>query len=600
MESRIVLAVIIFYIASVGESVSNAVIASEFDHNCGVRFEDNGVCVCSKSVQDGAVQCHSNNTIAIRPCYCLYYDEKLNSSIVGHCLFTCYSNMRIKITNTTNINHEICKVHSISSGKHTHSKHINRNGRFCGSCNKDHGLAVYSYHYISCVKCKNYSYKNWLKYFIIALLPLTIFYILALLLKINVTSSSFSGLVVICQCSTIPVYMIVLEGQMALKYLTSVQSISVKIIITLLCTTNLDFFRLFYSPFCLHPNFNILHIMSLDYIVALYPFLLILITYVLVTLYDRNYRLLVWIWKPFKWCIYHYSKHWNIRTSLIETFATFILLSYIKILGVSLHLLLMTRTFNINLKAMKKNYLLLDASIEYFGSEHLPFAVLAIFVITVFVLLPFLLLLLYPCRCFQRCLNYFGLRCQALHILMDAFQGSYRIEPHDYRYFSAFYLLLRMLVMVQVQIFTSAFLFYTSAMITLLFAVVLAAFQPYKVSAHNYRDSILLVFLGGYFASYGTSEFLTLLGYYSEVSIVLGFTSLFAISLALYFTLVIASKLFGSQVKSMIRKTRRTWSTLCDHKHTESLPAIESFDRDVNESQRNYPPLLGPQQDHTY
>ena len=212
-----------------------------------------------------------------------------------------------------------------------------------------------------------------------------------------------------------------------------------------------------------------------------------------------------------------------------------------------------------------------------------------------FVLLPFLLLLLYPCRCFQRCLNYFGWRCQTLHIFMDAFQGSYKTEPRDYRYFSAFYLLLRMLVIVQVQIFTSAFLFYISAMISLLFAIMLAAFQPYKVSAHNYRDSILLMLMGGYFASYGTSEFLTLLGYYSEVSIVLGFASLFAISLALYFILVVASKLFGSQVKLIIQKGQQIWSTLCNQKHTEQ--SIESFDRDspIDESQRNYPPLLGPQ-----
>ena len=600
MKSQIVLAVIILNVAAVGETLLNAVIVNESDQrdeNCGVRFKDNGVCVCSKSVQDGAVQCHSNNTIAIRPCYCLYYDEKLNSSIVGHCLFTCYSNMRLKITNTTNLNHAVCKVHSISIAKHIHSKRINRIGRFCGSCDEDHGLAVYSYHYISCVKCKNYGYKNWLKYFAIALFPLTIFYVLALLLKINVTSSSSSGILVICQCTIMPVFMIILEGQMALKFMTNTQLVVIKMFLTLLCTTNLDFFRLLYSPFCLHPNLNILHIMSLDYIVALYPFLLILITYVLVTLYDRNYRLLVWIWKPFKWCIYHYSKHWNIRTSLIETFATFILLSYIKILGVSLHLLLMTRTFNINKKEMKKNYLLMDASIEYFGSEHLPFAVLALLVITVFVLLPFLLLLLYPCRCFQRCLNYLGLRCQTLHIFMDAFQGSYRTEPRDYRYFSAFYLLLRMLVMVQVQIFTSAFLFYTSAMITLLFAVVLAAFQPYKVIAHNYRDLILLILMGCYFASYGTSEFLTLLGYYSEVSIVLGFTAIIIGLTTLYLILVVASKLFGSQVKLIIQKGQQIWSVLCNQKHTEFSQSIESFDRDspISDSQRNYPPLLGSQ-----
>ena len=212
----------------------------------------------------------------------------------------------------------------------------------------------------------------------------------------------------------------------------------------------------------------------------------------------------------------------------------------------------MTRAYDVTGKALKKNYVLLDTSIEYFGSEHLPFAVFAIFVITVFVLLPFLLLLLlYPCCCFQKCLNYFGWMCQTLHILMDAFQGSYRIEPRDCRYFSAFYLLLRMLVIVQVQIFTSAVLFYASAMTSLIFAVVLAAFQPYKVSVHNYRDSILLIFMGSYFATYGTSEFLALL---AEDKIVAGLVVVIIVLIALYLVLIVASKLFGSQVKLIIKK----------------------------------------------
>ena len=583
MESHIVIVVIMLYVASVGESANEL---DQGDDDCGVRFEENGACACSKSIKHGPIQCVSDDTIAVRPCYCLYYDEKLNSSVVGHCFFTCYYNrIELKITNTSNLNHEMCHIYYDT----------NRNGRFCGSCDKDHGLAVYSYHYIGCVKCKDYSYRNWLKYFAVALLPLTAFYSLALLLKFNVTSSSLCGVLTLAQCTGMFIYLIVIEGQITLKAMNGLESGFSKIILTILCVTNLDFFRILYSPSCLHPNLNILHVLSLDYIVALYPFLLILITYVLVTLYDRNYRLLVWIWKPFKWCIYHYSKQWNISSSLIEIFATFTLLSYVKILGISASLLLMTRTYDITGKALKKNYLLLDASIEYFGSEHLPFAVLALLVITVFVLLPFLLLLLYPCRCFQRCLNYFGWRCPTLHILMDAFQGSYRIEPHDYRYFSAFYLLLRILVIVQVQIFTSALLFYASAMTSLIFAVVLAAFQPYKVSAHNNRDSILLVLMGGYFASYGTSESLALLGYYPEDEMVAIFAVMFCVLLLLYLMLVLASKLFGSQVKLIVKKGQQIWSTLCDRKHTELSQSIDSFDRDspISDSQRNYPPLLG-------
>ena len=65
-------------------------------------------------------------------------------------------------------------------------------------------------------------------------------------------------------------------------------------------------------------------------------------------------------------------------------------------------------------------FLYYDASVKYFGKEHLPYAVLAVFVVLIFILFPILLLLLYPMRCFQRCLGCCGVRWHALHIFIDA------------------------------------------------------------------------------------------------------------------------------------------------------------------------------------
>ena len=274
-----------------------------------------------------------------------------------------------------------------------------------------------------------------------------------------------------------------------------------KYIITIGCITNLDFFRMQYSPFCLYPKASILHIVSLNYIVALYPFILILMTYGLVSMYDRNYRLLVWMWKPFKLCLHHYHKQLTIRTSLIEIFATFMLLSYVKILGVCFDLLTVTLTYDVYGNCLKNKYLYYNANIEYFGPQHLPFALLALFMGFVFVILPFLLLVVYPCRCFQRCLNLVGWRCRVLHVFMDAFQGSYKTQPHDYRYFSVYYLLLRILLLAQQQIFLSALFFYTSGIISLISAEVMIAFQPYKINAHNKIDAMLLLLMALYFIS---------------------------------------------------------------------------------------------------
>ena len=84
---------------------------------------------------------------------------------------------------------------------------LNRIGRFCGRCNDSYGLAAYSYQLFSCIPCEDYGYKNWIKYFAMALLPLTVFYIVAVLVSLNVTSSSLSGVVLVIQCVTSPIQM---------------------------------------------------------------------------------------------------------------------------------------------------------------------------------------------------------------------------------------------------------------------------------------------------------------------------------------------------------------------------------------------------------
>ena len=172
------------------------------------------------------------------------------------------------------------------------------------------------------------------------------------------------------------------------------------------------------------------------------------------------------------------------KGSLIEAFATFIVLSNIKILGVCFDLLIPTRGYDESGSKLDMHFLYYDANIGYFSSEHLPFAVLALLIGFVFVLLPFLLLLLYPCRCFHNILNLFGWRCQALHIFMDAFQGSYKC---NLRFFSAYYLLLRFLILLTLAT-ESVFYLSSTAFLLIVSGIIFVAFQPYKISSHNKLD----------------------------------------------------------------------------------------------------------------
>ena len=556
----------------------------EITENCDLRFGDNGACACYSHVQ-WPLTCLQNGKIKIQPCSCVYYDKTHNRTVVGNCIFSCYefSGTVMEITSSVEFNDEICSHYVYRNGS------VHRTGQFCGQCNSSYGLAAYSYEIMQCIPCQDYGYKNWIKYFAVALLPLTVFYILAILLSFNISSSHINGVILIIQCVTSPL-------QMNFMANSDIQNIHLQIVfgilVSVLCTVNLDFFRFTYSPFCLHPEANVFQIMSLDYIVALYPFLLIFITYVLISAHDRQYRLVVWLWMPFKMCVHKYRNTWNIRTSLIEIFASFILLSSVKILGVSFQILTFTDTYDVAGNNLNKYYSAYNASIEYFSPTHLPYALLAIAISSIFVILPFLLLAVYPCRCFHKCLNHCGPRFQALHVFMDAFQGNYRTQPRDMRYFSAFYLFLRMLMLAQPQIFPSTMSLFSSGILSLASAVIVTIFQPYKVKTHNTMDTVMMFLMGIYFLSYYVNIILTTSPSHQWIiaAVVQGVS---IITLFCYFASLVLWKLLHQKIKAMIRKVQEMWKSVGDHSNGEG---IESFDhdRDIDITERNsYTPLLG-------
>ena len=117
-------------------------------------------------------------------------DKDMNLQ-VGQCLYNGNSSIgkpyldfytdvynKISTNSSTNINSEMCGPYKCK-------------GLLCGECIKDYGLPIYSYD-ISCVKCVDYKY-NWLKYIAVAYLPLTVFYLTIITLKISANSGLLVG-----------------------------------------------------------------------------------------------------------------------------------------------------------------------------------------------------------------------------------------------------------------------------------------------------------------------------------------------------------------------------------------------------------------------
>ena len=104
---------------------------------------------------------------------------------------------------------------------------------------------------------------------------------------------------------------------------------------------------------------------------------LLLATYCLVKLYFKNVRLIVILWKPFRAFLRPCVKNLNIKSSLIESFATLYFLSTMKIQSVSVDLLAPTAVHYANGAESERLYLYLAGDVEYFGGDHLLYGLLA-------------------------------------------------------------------------------------------------------------------------------------------------------------------------------------------------------------------------------
>ena len=235
---------------------------------------------------------------------------------------------------------------------------------------------------------------------------------------------------------------------------------------------------------------------------GVYPLLLILITYVLIKLYDRHFTPLVTVWRPFATFVGLFRRNWDIKTSLVDAFITFLYLCSVKFMSVSFDLLAPVHVKQLDSagNVTESWHLYYDATIPYFGKEHIPYAVLALSVLTLFVILPTLVLLLYPFACFQKVLNTLPIRQHVLHTFMDSFLGCYKDgtqpDTRDCRWFASFLFSSRFLVVVMGALSQSTMFFLLSSMVFVVLVTLMTLVQPFKEeSKHLYANTVFVVFL---------------------------------------------------------------------------------------------------------
>ena len=436
---------------------------------------------CFPILQFGFCVTYNSSTeiVELGPCpYVSHYNTYTSTGIVDNNVFN------ILPDNASLLNEFMCGP-------------LNREGPLCGKCKDGYGIALYSYT-LECSKCWGHGY-GWALHYFLELFPTTVMYFLVVIFHIRATSSPLSALVFMSQ---IVVYTIRLNVPLHIyieNNVTGFLYVALQVLLVLCGIWSLDFFRSVIPAFCASSSIKTVHALALEYLVAFYPIFLILITYACIKLHDNNFRPVVWLWKPFHRYFVHFRRTWDSKASIINAFTTFLLLSFSKVLFVSFTLLYKFNTSYLHFGS-KKCVLYYDPTVECNTQEFAIFAAIAGCVLVIFIILPTLLLIVYPTRLFRRCVSCCGFRrWHALHMFVESFQGQYKDGTNgtcDFRMVSATFLILRILILA---FFMNRhnYTWNSSAQCVLLAlaSYFYAVIKPYKLNFLNNVDLVILFLL---------------------------------------------------------------------------------------------------------
>ena len=441
----------------------------------------NGMIICDEDSKNASMQIG----------YCMTYSNETGEVRAGACLQSFFRNDSYKFyyslpSEVFDLNDRVCSP-------------SNSQGLLCGECQD--GFAVSTTDMIDCINCTGASHSHeWIKAIAIQFLPITLIFCVTITLSISIVSGPINSLIFFGQVTAssfnIASIVSVLGSQGTSTYSNRISTTTIAAIY--------DFFNLrvlssFIPPLCLTNHLTRLQAYALDGATAFYPLTLILFLYVCIQLHVQNFRPVVYCWKPFLKCFHHIRRSIDPKTSIIDAFASFILLSYVKIMLVAGTILLPTNLYNDRGHKLSTLVLYYSTNVRFFHKKHLPYAIPFIFILLIFTAIPVIVLTFYQCSLFQKCLSRCKMNSQALRTFVETFQGCYKdgitSGTRDCRYFAGLYFILRIIIVtlsyanIQLFILSSSVLYWCTA---LLFASV----KPYKNNMYNSIDAVILGLMG--------------------------------------------------------------------------------------------------------
>ena len=395
----------------------------------------------------------------------------------------------------------------------------NRTGILCGACLPNHSIVANSRHW-HCVPCsENEAKYSWVFYLLSEFVPVTIFLVVILLFHINITTGPANGFVFFAQVLT-AAFSIDGDGTIPLDKITKSAGTLQQLFFIPYSIWNLRFFEDVFPSYCFSPELDSLDLIAINYLAAAYPLLLIILFYVFISLYDRG-GIVYTICNPLHTRLIQCLRRWNLnKRSVIDAFATFLVLSYTKFTLLSLYILQPGEL--LNYKGTHEAYVVFrNGNIDYLHGKHIPLFCLAVVVLVTVVIIPPFLLLFYPLReSYKRWKearsegsSVYSLSASNTHDwtrgrlkqFLETFYGCYKdglvettdggrvhMPTRDYRYFAGVYFLLRLVVLVVYACTSIWFMHYIlQQMICTIGILLFAVMRPYKNRWYNNLDATI-------------------------------------------------------------------------------------------------------------
>ena len=303
----------------------------------------------------------------------------------------------------------------------------NRMGFMCGKCMPTYGPSAYS---IKCHKCHLSIPSAIALYLTIKLLPTAILFIFIMMFRINIIKGPMLGYVVFCQVFIFSIRLNATYTETIRVQLNRTYQSILKLFTQLSVVWSLDATGIF-QPICISDKLEDSDVLFINNVLsALFPLCLVVITYILIELHARNYKVFVFCWKPFRGCFNKFGRNWSASDSIIHAFASLIFLSFTVLNYNFYELLSVSKIYTYHdghpLKIILTN---LPTMQEYSSSPLIIcYITVVVLLLIVFSILPTLVLLLYPFQMFQTLLDRVcppKIHLQ-LNIFVETFQSPFK------------------------------------------------------------------------------------------------------------------------------------------------------------------------------